>query len=86
MNLEAWPWLVDFHAAAALDSFPFFWVLLLGLLLVLSAYLGFEFTPWVAPGLFCVLGSAFLFRWFLVLSASSDLHLSPWVPLGVSEF
>ena len=36
MNLEARPWLVDLHAAAALDSFPFFWVFLLGLFLVFS--------------------------------------------------
>ena len=34
---EARPWLVDFHAAAALDSFPVFWVLPLGLFLVVSA-------------------------------------------------
>ena len=33
MNLEARPWLVDFHAAVALDSFPFFWGFLLGLFL-----------------------------------------------------
>ena len=52
MNLEARPWLVDFYAAAALDSFPFsdffslgcfwyflhleMWVFLLGLFLVFS--------------------------------------------------
>ena len=37
MIQEARPWLVDFHVAAALDSFPVFWVLLLGLFLVVSA-------------------------------------------------
>ena len=37
MIQEARPWLVDFHAAAALDSFPVFWVLPLGLSLVVSA-------------------------------------------------
>ena len=31
------PWLVDFNVAAALDSFPVFWVLALGLSLVVSA-------------------------------------------------
>ena len=43
MNLEARPWLVDFHAAFALDSFPFFWVFLLGLFLEFSMswHLGF---------------------------------------------
>ena len=43
MNLEARLWLIDFHAAAAIDIFPFFlgfegWVLLLGLFLVFSAF------------------------------------------------
>ena len=38
MNLEARSWLVDFHAAAALDSFSFFWVFLLGLFLVFSDF------------------------------------------------
>ena len=37
MIQEARPWLVDFHAAAALDSFPVFWVLPLGLFLVVPA-------------------------------------------------
>ena len=37
MNLEARLWLVDLHAAAALDSFPFFWVFLLWLFLPFSA-------------------------------------------------
>ena len=26
MNLEAQPWIAGFHIAAALDSFPSFWV------------------------------------------------------------
>ena len=38
MNLEAQPWLDDFHAAAALDSVSFFWGFLLGLFLVFSAF------------------------------------------------
>lgn len=42
--LEARQWLVDFHVAAALDSFPFFflgfeaWVFLLGLFVTCSAF------------------------------------------------
>ena len=50
MNLEARPWLVDFHAAAALDSFPFFWVFLIGPFLV---SLRFEVSV-VLLGLFLV--------------------------------
>ena len=50
MNLKAWPWLIDFHAAAALDSFPFFWAFLLGLFLVFSADLGL--SPWFVSGVF----------------------------------
>ena len=38
MNLEARPWLVDFHAAAALKSFRLFWVFLLGLFLAFSDF------------------------------------------------
>ena len=38
MNLEARPWLVDFRTADALDSFSFFWVCLLGLFPVFSAF------------------------------------------------
>ena len=37
MIQEARPWLVDFHVAAALDNFPVFWVLPLGIFLVVSA-------------------------------------------------
>ena len=54
MIQEAQPYLVDFHVAAALDRFPVFWVIPLGLLLVASAY-------W---------DLSFLLGWFLVLSAS----------------
>ena len=65
MIQEARPWLVDFHVAAALDSFPVFWVLPLGIFLVVSASwdlsfpLGFlvfsasgdlHLSPWVASG------------------------------------
>ena len=45
MNPEARPWLVDFHAAAALDSFLFFWVFLLGLFLVIFASWNLGFSP-----------------------------------------
>ena len=43
MNLEAQPWLVDLHAATALDSFSVFWGL----------------SPWVVSGVFSVLRSGF---------------------------
>ena len=59
MNLKAWPWLIDFHAAAALDSFPFFWVALLRLILVFSTLRGMAFSPWVVCGVFCILRSGF---------------------------
>ena len=45
MILEARPSLVDFHVAAALDSFPVLWVLPIGLLLVASAYWDLSFLP-----------------------------------------
>ena len=54
MIQEARPWLVDFYAAAALDSFLFFGVLLLGFFLVVSASRDLGFSPWVVPGVFCV--------------------------------
>ena len=57
MNVEARPWLVDFHAAAALDSVPVFWVFLLGLFLVFSAFRGLGFYPWAFSGVFCILRS-----------------------------
>ena len=56
MIQEARPWLVDFHAAAALDSFPVFWVFALGFLVV-SASWDLGFFPWAVSGIFCVLGS-----------------------------
>ena len=43
---EARPWLVDFHATGALDSFPVSWIFLLGLFLVVSASWDLGFTPW----------------------------------------
>ena len=57
MIQEARPWLVDFHIAAALDSFflsssP--WIVS-GSFGVLES----GFCPWVAPGVFCVLGPEF---------------------------
>ena len=57
MIQEARPWLVDFHAVAALDSFPVFWVLPFGLFLVVSA-------SW---------DLSFLLGLLLVFSASWDL-------------
>ena len=57
MIQEARPWLVDFHIAAALDSFPVFWVVPIGLYLVVSA-------SW---------DLAFLLGLLLVFSASWDL-------------
>ena len=66
MIQEARPWLVDFHAAAALDSFPVFWVLLLGLFLVFFCVLSFHL------GLLLVFSASwdlsFLLRLLLVLS------------------
>ena len=50
MIQEARPWLVDFHDAAAFDSFPVFCVLLLGLFLVVSASWDLSFSPWVVLG------------------------------------
>ena len=47
-------WLVDFHAAAALDSFPVLWVLPLGLFLVVSASWNLSFLL----GLFLVFSAA----------------------------
>ena len=55
MIQEARPWLVNVHAAAALDSFPVFRVFLLGLFLVVSASWDLAFTPWVFSSDFCVL-------------------------------
>ena len=45
MNLVARPWLVDFHAAAALDSFLFFWVLRSGFF-SLGGFLHFKVRVW----------------------------------------
>ena len=59
MNLEARPWLADFHTAPALDSFPFFWVFILGLFLAFSAFLDPGFSPWVVSGVLLILSSGF---------------------------
>ena len=93
MIQEARPWLVDLHVAAALDSFPVFCDLPLGLFLVVSVswYLRFllglllvfsVFFPWVVPGVFCVLGSEFS-PWFApgVLCVLGS-EFSPWVVPG----
>ena len=65
MIQEARPWLVDFDAAAALDSFRVFWGVFLGLFLVVFASWDVGFSHWVVSGVVCVLGSGFgvfLFR------------------------
>ena len=51
------PCFVDFHAAAALDSFPVFWDLPLGLFQVVSASRDLGFSPWVFRGVFCIVRS-----------------------------
>ena len=61
MNLEAPPWLVYFHAAAALDSFPFFWSFALGWF---WPFLHFKVRVWgvpclIGPGLGWILRGAF---------------------------
>ena len=70
MIQEARPWLVDFHVAAALDSFPVFWVLPLGFFLVVSASCDLTFLL----GLLLVFSASwdlsFLLGSFLVFSAS----------------
>ena len=70
MIQEARPWLVDFHVAAALDSFPVFWVLPLGLLLVPSAYWDLSLLLGLLPAFSASWDLRFLFGCFLVLSAS----------------
>ena len=54
MIQEARPWLVDFDAAAALDSFRVFWGVFLGLFLVVFASWDVGFSHWVVSGAFCV--------------------------------
>ena len=76
MNLEGQPWTTDSHIAAALDNFPFFWVLgrvvffLFVLLLTFSEFwgrgLGCSFLlraayhPRSVPGLVWVFGPLYL--------------------------
>ena len=62
--------IVDFHVAAALDRFPVFWVLPLGLLLVASAYWDSSLLHGLLPTFSASWDLHFLFGWFLVLSAS----------------
>ena len=70
MIQEARPWLVDFHVAAALDSFPVFWVLPLRLFLLVSASWDLSFLL----GLLLVFSApwdlSFLLELFLVFSAA----------------
>ena len=64
------PWLVDFRIAAALDSFPLFWLLLLGLLLVVSASWDLAFLLGLLLVFSVSWDLSFLFGFFLVFSAS----------------
>ena len=70
MIQEARPWLVDFHVAAALDSFAVFWVLALGLLLVVSASWDLSFLLGLLLVFAASWGLSFLHGLFLVFSAS----------------
>ena len=70
MIQEARPSLVDFHVAAALDSFPVLWVLPIGLLLVASAYWDLSLLLGLLPTFSASWDLRFLFGWFLVLSVS----------------
>ena len=63
---EVRPWLVDFHAVAALDSFLVSWGFAAD-----CFWLFLRFGTW-----------AFLLGLFLVISASCDLCRSPWVGSG----
>ena len=67
---EAWPWLVDVHVAAALISFPVFWVLSLGLFLVVSSSWDLSFLLGLPLVFSASWGLSFLLGLFLVLSAS----------------
>ena len=62
--------IVDFHVAAALDRFPVFWVLPLGLLLVASAFWDLSFLLGLLLALFASWDLRFLLGLFQVLSAS----------------
>ena len=70
MIQEARPRLVDLHVAAALASFPVFWVLPLRLFLVPSAYWDLSLLLGLLPPFSTSWDLRFLFGWFLVLSAS----------------
>ena len=58
------------HVAAALDCFPVFWVLPLGLLLVPSAYWDLSLLLGLLPAFSASWDLRFLFGCFLVLFAS----------------
>ena len=70
MIQEARPWFVDFHVAAALDSFPVFWLPPLGLLLVASAYWDLRLLLRLLQTFSASRDLRFRFGCFLVLSAS----------------
>ena len=70
MIQEARPWLVDFHVAAALDSFPVFWVLPLGLFLVVSASWDLSFLLGLLLVFSASWGLSSLLGLFLAFSAS----------------
>ena len=67
---EARSWLVDFHVAAVLDSFPVFWVLPLGIFLVVSASWDLSFLLGLLPLFSASWDLSFLIELFLVFSAS----------------
>ena len=62
--------IVDFYVAAALDRFPVFLALPLGLLLVASAYWDLSLLLGLLPTFSASWDLRFLFGWFLVLSVS----------------
>ena len=70
MIQEARPWLVDFHAAAALNSFPVFWVLPIGLFQVVSASGDLSFPLGLLLVFSTFWGLSFLPGLFLGFSAS----------------
>ena len=70
MIQEARPWLVDMHVAAVLDSFPVFWVLPLGLFLVVSASWDLSFLIGFPLVFSASCDLSFLLGLFLVFSAS----------------
>ena len=80
MNLEARPWLVDFHAAAAIDSFPFFGVLRPGWFSLgcFWLFLRCQFRVWNVS---CLIGLGL--GWFLRFFRPDDPPTQCWAMIGV---